>query len=126
VCARARLLKLVRAPLCGDFHKCFTNVCAAFFVLARAPFDEAYPPLSRLPLLLSSSFQTTLFEKILALPPPPVGAPSDSKQLLIANIDYDEFKGKMGIGRLTAGKRRARRRSKASRRSAIKDKTRKR
>jgi len=48
-------------------------------------------------------FQESLFEKICVLPPPPAGSPGDSKQLLIANIDYDEFKGKMGIGRLTAG-----------------------
>jgi predicted membrane GTPase involved in stress response len=47
--------------------------------------------------------QESLFEKICVLPPPPAGSPGDSKQLLIANIDYDEFKGKMGIGRLTAG-----------------------
>jgi len=46
---------------------------------------------------------TTLFDKICELPPPPAGSPAASKQLLIANIDYDDFKGKMGIGRLTAG-----------------------
>lgn len=44
-----------------------------------------------------------LFDKILNLPPPPTGDVTDSRQLLIANIDYDEFKGKLGIGRLTAG-----------------------
>ena len=43
--------------------------------------------------------------QILKLPPPPVASESATEpvQLLIANIDYDDFKGKLGIGRLTAG-----------------------
>jgi len=43
-----------------------------------------------------------LLEKILNLPKPKVkiGAPT---QLLVANIDYDQFKGKLAIGRLLAG-----------------------
>lgn len=43
-----------------------------------------------------------LFDEILKLPKPQanVAAPL---QMLIANIDYDEFKGKMGIGRIVNG-----------------------
>eukprot|EP01035_Chromulina_nebulosa_P021649 gene21649-28013_t len=45
---------------------------------------------------------TPLFDEILKLPAANV---DDNKplQLLIANIDYDEFKGKMGIGRIVNG-----------------------
>jgi len=44
-----------------------------------------------------------LFEAILNLPKPKVKE-EDALQLLIANIDYDQFKGKLGIGRLHSGK----------------------
>lgn len=45
---------------------------------------------------------TPLFDRILELPPPKL-SDAGSAQMLIANIDYDEFKGKLGIGRLGAG-----------------------
>lgn len=47
-----------------------------------------------------------LFEAILKLPPPQVAAAGDEVgvQMMIANIGYDSFKGKMGIGRIRAGK----------------------
>jgi GTP-binding protein len=46
-----------------------------------------------------------LFDKILNLPSPPVNQESNASplQLLVANIDHDDFKGKLGIGRITAG-----------------------
>ena len=43
-----------------------------------------------------------LFKQILKLPKAVVDK-SKPLQLLIANIDYDEFKGKMGIGRIVNG-----------------------
>lgn len=43
-----------------------------------------------------------LFDEILKLPQAKVD-PTKSLQLLIANVDYDDFKGKMGIGRITNG-----------------------
>ncbi len=46
---------------------------------------------------------TPLFDKILDLPSPPDADDANIRQMLIANIDYDEFKGKLGIGRLGAG-----------------------
>ena len=46
---------------------------------------------------------TPLFDKILDLPSPPDADDANLRQMLIANIDYDEFKGKLGIGRLGAG-----------------------
>ena len=46
---------------------------------------------------------TPVFDIILELPEPKVDK-SKSLQLLIANIDYDDFKGKMGIGRVLNGK----------------------
>lgn len=44
-----------------------------------------------------------LFEAISTLPGPTVREGSDL-QMLVANIDYDSFKGKMGIGRIRSGK----------------------
>jgi GTP-binding protein len=44
----------------------------------------------------------SLFKEILKLPKAKVD-PSQPLQLLIANVDYDEFKGKMGIGRIVNG-----------------------
>lgn len=44
-----------------------------------------------------------LFEAILNLPKPLVSAASDNLQLLVANIAYDDFKGKLGIGRIHSG-----------------------
>ena len=46
---------------------------------------------------------TILFDEILKLPKAKVNVNSPL-QLLIANIDYDEFKGKLGIGRIVNGK----------------------
>lgn len=43
-----------------------------------------------------------LFKEILKLPEAIVN-PDEPLQLLIANIDYDDFKGKMGIGRIVNG-----------------------
>jgi GTP-binding protein len=45
---------------------------------------------------------TPLLEKILKLPPATVDD-EQPLQMMIANIDYDGFKGKMGIGRVTNG-----------------------
>lgn len=46
------------------------------------------------------------FDAIMTLPSPQVRAGGDQAglQLMVANIDYDSFKGKMGIGRLRSGK----------------------
>jgi len=44
-----------------------------------------------------------VFEKILRLPKAPVD-PSKPLQMLVANIDYDGFKGKLGVGRILNGK----------------------
>merc|ERR1719183_258789 len=49
---------------------------------------------------------TPLFDRILDMPKPTADVES-STQLLVANIDFDQYKGKLGIGRLTAGKLRA-------------------
>ena len=44
-----------------------------------------------------------LFDEILGLPEPQVDE-EKALQLLVANVDYDDFKGKMGIGRVMNGK----------------------
>lgn len=43
-----------------------------------------------------------LFDEILKLPKAPVD-PAQPLQLLVANVDYDDFKGKLGIGRVVNG-----------------------
>lgn len=50
-----------------------------------------------------SSDLTPLFDEILKLPKAPVNE-NNPLQILVANVDYDEFKGKMGIGRVMNGK----------------------
>lgn len=54
------------------------------------------------PLKLSDSL-TPLFNEILKQVPPPQVDFDSSLQLLVANIDIDEFKGKLGIGRIVRG-----------------------
>jgi hypothetical protein len=45
------------------------------------------------------------FDAIMKLPRPQVREGADAAlQLLVANIDYDSFKGKLGIGRIRSGK----------------------
>jgi GTP-binding protein len=44
-----------------------------------------------------------LFEAIInSIPPPPVGE-GDTLQLLVDNLDYDDYVGRLGIGRIQAG-----------------------
>ena len=43
-----------------------------------------------------------LFKQILKLPPAKVDI-EHPLQMLVANVDYDDFKGKMGIGRIVSG-----------------------
>lgn len=71
------------------------DICYASAILGQSGED---------PNKLEDSM-TPLFEKILNLPAPPVSptAATDPVQLLVANIDYDDFKGKLGIGRLSSG-----------------------
>jgi len=45
-----------------------------------------------------------VFDKMLELPKPKVGTDEDPLQILVANIDFDDFKGKLSIGRVAAGK----------------------
>ncbi|MBI4596798.1 MAG: translational GTPase TypA [Candidatus Omnitrophica bacterium] len=46
---------------------------------------------------------TPLFETIIAKIPPPIVLPNDPLQILVLALAYDSFKGKMGIGRISAG-----------------------
>jgi GTP-binding protein len=47
-----------------------------------------------------------LFEAILAHVPPPGGSPDGVLQLLIANLDYSDYLGRLGIGRIFSGRAR--------------------
>lgn len=44
-----------------------------------------------------------LFEAIIQHIPPPGGNPSDVLQLLVANLDYSEYHGRLAIGRIFSG-----------------------
>jgi GTP-binding protein len=44
-----------------------------------------------------------LFEAIVKHIPPPSGSPSATLQLLIANLDYSDYLGRLGIGRIFSG-----------------------
>src|SRR5512134_2232700 len=44
-----------------------------------------------------------LFEAIVKNIPPPGGSPSATLQLLIANLDYSDYLGRLGIGRIFSG-----------------------
>ncbi|MGH9403902.1 MAG: translational GTPase TypA [Terriglobia bacterium] len=44
-----------------------------------------------------------LFEAILKHIPPPGGDPSDALQLLVVNLDYSEYHGRLAIGRIFSG-----------------------
>ena len=44
-----------------------------------------------------------LFDAIVTHVAPPAVRVADPLQLLVTNLDYDEFKGRLGIGRVTAG-----------------------
>lgn len=44
-----------------------------------------------------------LFETIVNTVPEPLGSKDESLQLLVTNIDYDEYTGRMGIGRIERG-----------------------
>jgi GTP-binding protein len=48
-----------------------------------------------------------LFEAILRAIPPPPGRADDPLQLLVANLDYSDYLGRLGIGRIFAGRVRA-------------------
>ncbi len=44
-----------------------------------------------------------LFDSIIATIPAPVGNPEETLQMLIANLDYSEYLGRLGIGRVFNG-----------------------
>ena len=59
----------------------------------------------------SSQDLRPLFETIIKTVPAPTGDPDAVLQLLVANLDYNEYLGRMAIGRVFAGTPEARRRS---------------
>ena len=44
-----------------------------------------------------------LFEAVLKHVPPPVTRPNDPLQMLVTSLDYNEFLGRLAVGRITAG-----------------------
>jgi len=71
-----------------DFPVIYTNAKAGIAKLA--PEDE-------------SSNLRPLFESILKHIPPPAGDPDGPLQLLVANLDYSDYLGRLAIGRVFSG-----------------------
>ncbi len=61
------------------------------------------PASRRLELSDSSQNLQPLFETILKHIPPPQGDPADTLQLLVANLDYSDYLGRLAIGRVFNG-----------------------
>ncbi|MDA8154902.1 MAG: translational GTPase TypA [Actinomycetota bacterium] len=72
-----------------DFPIVYTNAKAG---IAKRELDE------------ESSDLKPLFDLILSyIPAPDMGGENDPLQMLVANIDYDDYKGRLAIGRIFAG-----------------------
>jgi GTP-binding protein len=52
---------------------------------------------------LPSESLSPLFEAIIEHIPPPAGDPADLLQLLVANLDYSDYHGRLAIGRIFSG-----------------------
>ncbi|MCX8074625.1 MAG: translational GTPase TypA [Clostridia bacterium] len=59
---------------------------------------------SKLDLNEESDNMMSLFETIINTVPEPKGSQEEPLQLLVSNIDYDEYTGRIGIGRIERGK----------------------
>ena len=71
-----------------DFPVIYTNAKAG---IARTSLDDG------------SADLRPLFEAILTAIPPPVGDPEGVLQLLVSNLDYNDYLGRMAIGRVFSG-----------------------
>ncbi|HEV2175625.1 MAG TPA: translational GTPase TypA [Terriglobia bacterium] len=59
--------------------------------------------IAKLALDDNSDTLQALFEAILKTIPPPGGEPGDVLQLLVANLDYSEYHGRLALGRIFSG-----------------------
>jgi GTP-binding protein len=66
-------------------------------------YTNAKAGIAKLELSDSSQTLQPLFETILKHIPPPQGDPADTLQLLVANLDYSDYLGRLAIGRVFNG-----------------------
>src|SRR6202162_2240093 len=66
-------------------------------------YTNARAGIAKLAMEEDSSDLRPLFETILKHIPPPAGDPDASLQLLVANLDYSEYLGRLAIGRVFSG-----------------------
>ncbi|MBV9611757.1 MAG: translational GTPase TypA [Acidobacteriaceae bacterium] len=66
-------------------------------------YANAKAGIAKLELSDASQNLQPLFETILRYTPPPSGDPSEILQLLVANLDYSEYLGRLAIGRVFHG-----------------------
>src|SRR3984893_3653252 len=66
-------------------------------------YTNAKAGIAKLAMEEDSSDLRPLFETILKNIPPPAGDPDASLQLLVANLDYSEYLGRLAIGRVFSG-----------------------
>ena len=66
-------------------------------------YTNAKAGIAKLELSDSSQSLQPLFETILKHVPPPEGDPADTLQLLVANLDYSDYLGRLAIGRVFNG-----------------------
>jgi GTP-binding protein len=66
-------------------------------------YTNAKQGVATLDIDLDSENLTPLFEMIMKTIPPPAGEHNDILQILVTNIDYDDYVGRLAIGRIFSG-----------------------
>jgi len=66
-------------------------------------YTNAKQGVAKLNIEEDSDNLTPLFEMIIKTIPPPVGESNDILQILVTNIDYDDYIGRLAIGRVFSG-----------------------
>lgn len=82
--------------------------CLCPYEDSRAPAlqqqqQHPQPPAAAQPLLPQAHQQPSTAHPLFPQVPPPTVLPDAPLQLLATNIDYDEHKGRIAIGRVSAG-----------------------
>jgi len=70
-------------------------------------YTDARRGVARADLAAKGEDLRPLFEAILKAIPPPPGRAEDPLQILVANLDYSDYLGRLGIGRIFSGRVRA-------------------
>ncbi|OGL42466.1 MAG: GTP-binding protein TypA [Candidatus Schekmanbacteria bacterium RBG_13_48_7] len=66
-------------------------------------YTNAKQGIAKLNMVEDSSNLTPLFDMIMKTIPPPTGESTDILQILVTNVDYDDYVGRLAIGRICSG-----------------------